>query len=556
MAYLMIQKSIYLFFDQPTAVGTLILAFLLTLSPVIIYYEQKKRGLRRNRTAITTTPLPEASGAWPVIGHLLLFMNENDLNHVTLGHMADKYGPIFSLRFGSHRTLVVSSWEMVKECFTGTNDKLFSNRPSSLAVKLMFYDTESYGFAPYGKYWRELRKISTHKLLSNQQLEKFKHLRISEVDNSFKKLHELCSNNKQGGDTTYVASLVRMDDWFAYLTFNVIGRIVSGFQSNAVAGATNSQEKYKLAIDEVSNLMATFAVSDVVPRLGWIDRLTGLTGKMKNCGKKLDAVVGDAVEDHRQKKLKISRNNTGALTEHEEEDFIDVCLSIMEQSQIPGNHPEISVKSIALDMLSGGSDTTKLIMTWTLSLLLNHPDILDKAKEEVDTYFRKKKISDNTPVVDAADVPNLVYIQAIIKESMRLYPASTLMERMTSDDCDVGGFHVPARTRLWVNVWKMQRDPRVWKDPLVFLPERFLSNDKGMVDVKGQNYELIPFGTGRRICPGASFALEVLHLVLTRLILEFEMKAPEGKIDMRGRPGFFNNKVVPLDVLLTPRTLD
>ncbi|RZC84733.1 hypothetical protein C5167_047515 [Papaver somniferum] len=556
MAYLMIKKSIYLFFDQPTAVGTLILAFLLTLSPVIIYYEQKKRGLRRNRTAITTTPLPEASGAWPVIGHLLLFMNENDLNHVTLGHMADKYGPIFSLRFGRHRTLVVSSWEMVKECFTGTNDKLFSNRPSSLAVKLMFYDTESYGFAPYGKYWRELRKISTHKLLSNQQLEKFKHLRISEVDNSFKKLHELCSNNKQGGDTTYVASLVRMDDWFAYLTFNVIGRIVSGFQSNAVAGATNSQEKYKLAIDEVSNLMATFAVSDVVPRLGWIDRLTGLTGKMKNCGKKLDAVVGDAVEDHRQKKLKISRNNTGALTEHEEEDFIDVCLSIMEQSQIPGNHPEISVKSIALDMLSGGSDTTKLIMTWTLSLLLNHPDILDKAKEEVDTYFGKKKISDNTPVVDAADVPNLVYIQAIIKESMRLYPASTLMERMTSDDCDVGGFHVPAGTRLWVNVWKMQRDPRVWKDPLVFLPERFLSNDKGMVDVKGQNYELIPFGTGRRICPGASFALEVLHLVLTRLILEFEMKAPEGKIDMRARPGFFHNKVVPLDVQLTPRTLD
>ncbi|KAI3840924.1 hypothetical protein MKW92_031327 [Papaver armeniacum] len=556
MASLMIKKSIHLFFDQPTSVATLILAFLLTLSPVIIYYEQKKRGLRRNRTAITTTPLPEASGAWPVIGHLLLFMNENDLNHVTLGHMADKYGPIFSLRFGSHRTLVVSSWEMVKECFTGTNDKLFSNRPSSLAVKLMFYDTESYGFAPYGKYWRELRKISTHKLLSNQQLEKFKHLRISEVDNSFKKLHELCSNNKHGGDTTSVASLVRMDDWFAYLTFNVIGRIVSGFQSNAVAGATNSQEKYKLAIDEVSNLMAMFAVSDVVPWLGWIDRLTGLTGKMKNCGKKLDAVVGDAVEDHRQKKLKISRNTAGALMEHEEEDFIDVCLSIMEQSQIPGNNPEISVKSIALDMLSGGSDTTKLIMTWTLSLLLNHPDILDKAKEEVVTYFRKKRIADNTPVVDAADVPNLLYIQAIIKESMRLYPASTLMERMTSDDCEVGGFHVPAGTRLWVNVWKMQRDPRVWNDPLVFRPERFLSNDKEMVDVKGQNYELIPFGTGRRICPGASFALEVLHLVLTRLILEFEVKAPGGKIDMRARPGFFNNKVVPLDVLLTPRTQD
>lgn len=243
--------------------------------------------------------------------------------------------------------------------------------------------------------------------------------------------------------------------------------------------------------------------------------------------------------------------------DHEQEDFIDICLSNMEQSLIPGNKPEISVKSIVLDMLSGGSDQPKLILTWTLSLLLNHPDVLNKATEEVDTHFRKKKkISHHAHMVDAADVSNLVYIQAIIKESMRLYPASTLIERMTSDDCVVGGFHVPAGTRLWVNVWKMQRDPRVWKDPMVFRPERFLSNEKSMVDVKGQHCELIPFGAGRRMCPGVSYAIEVMRLVLTRLILEFEMKAPLGGIDMRSRRGLFNNKVVPLDVLITPRTLE
>ncbi|KAI3886862.1 hypothetical protein MKW98_017214, partial [Papaver atlanticum] len=477
-------------------------------------------------------------------------MKEDQLNHVTLGNMADKYGPIFSLRFGSHKTLVVSSWEMVKECFSGTNDKLFSNRPCSLAFKHLFYGTESYGFSPYGKYWRELRKISIHKLLSKHQLEKFKHLHVSEVDNSFKRLYELC-RNKQGGST----ASVRMDDWFAYLTFCVIGRTVCGFQSTEVTGDASTQEKYKLAMDEAFRLMAMFSVSDVVPWLGWIDRLTGLTGKMKKCGKKLDEVVGIAVEDHRQKKLKISGNTTGAHMENEQEDFIDILLSIMEQSQIPGNNPEITVKSFVLDMLMGGTDTTKLVMTWTLSLLLNHPDVLDKAREEVDTHFRKKKknIPHNPLVVDAA---NLVYIQAIVKESMRLYPGTTIVERVSSDDCEIGGFHVSAGTRLWINIWKMQRDSRVWKDPLVFRPERFLSNDKEMVDVKGQHYELIPFGAGRRICPGVSFSLDVLHLVLPRLILEFDIKVPQGGIDMSARPGFFNSKVVPLDVPITPRKLE
>ncbi|KAI3955986.1 hypothetical protein MKW92_033475 [Papaver armeniacum] len=552
------KKFLHFFYDQPVSVATLLVVFLVAFSPIIIYYVQAKKYLKHNSTSSSRTgaPLPEASGAWPVIGHLHHFMKENQLIAATLGDMADKYGPVFSVRFGCHKTLVVSSVEMVKECFTGTNDKLFSNRPSALAFKHMFYGTKSYGFSPYGKYWRELRKISTHKLLSNKQLEKFRHSQVYEVDNSFKKLHELCSNkysdNKQGGSAT---SLVRMDDWFAYLTFNVIGRIVSGFQSTAVTGATSStQENYKHAMDEATHLMSLFAVSDVVPWLGWIDRLTGLTRKMNNCGKKLDAVVGIAVEDHRRKK---QRNATGPLMEIEQEDFIDICLLIMEQSQLPGDDPEITVKSIVLDMLTGGTDTTQLILTWTLSLLLNHPDVLAKARAEVDTHFRKKKnTSHNTFVVDIADVPNLVYIQAIIKETMRLYPGSTVIERVASDDCEVGGFHVPAGTRLWVNIWKMQRDSRVWKDASVFRPERFLSDGKEMVDVKGQHYELIPFGTGRRICPGVSFTLDILNLALPRLIFEFDMKAPRGGIDMRARPGLFNYKAAPLDVLITPRKLE
>ncbi|KAI3977756.1 hypothetical protein MKX01_039819 [Papaver californicum] len=136
---------------------------------------------------------------------------------------------------------------------------------------------------------------------------------------------------------------------------------------------------------------------------------------------------------------------------------------------------------------------------------------------------------------------------------MRLYPASPVVERLSGEDCVVGGFHVPAGTRLWANVWKMHRDPKVWDDPLVFRPERFLCDDQKMVDVRGQNYELLPFGAGRRICPGISFSLDLMQLVLTRLILEFEMQSPSGKVDMTATPGLMSYKVVPLDILLTSR---
>ncbi|MCL7044451.1 hypothetical protein MKW94_003301 [Papaver nudicaule] len=542
-------SNLQFFGFQPTSIVALLLALVSVLLGFL--------GLRKKFSHYR----PKASCALPLTGLLHVFMNRDDLIHVTLGNMADEYGPIFSFPTGSHRTLVVSSWEIVKECFTGSNDTVFSNRPVPLAFKIIFYagGIDSYGLAlvPYGKQWRELRKICVHNLLSNQQLLKFRQSIISQVDASFSKLYESCNSNRNSDDqgvssttasgsvsSTSAASMVRMDDWLAQLSFNVIGRI-----------------QFTVAMDEASRFMSITAVSDTVPWLGWIDQLTGLTRKMKHSGKKLDLVVESIIEDHRQKRQFARTKGDENTTEDEQDDFIDICLSIMEQPQLPGdNNPrQIPIKSIVLDMIGAGVDATKLTTIWTLSLLLNNPHVLDKAKEEVDAHFgtKRRRSANHAVMVDFDDIRSLVYIQAIVKESMRLYPASPIVERLSSEDCVVGGFHVPAGTRLWANVWKMQRDPKVWGDPLVFRPERFLSNDqKKMVDVRGQNYELIPFGAGRRICPGISFSLDLMHLVLTRLILEFEMKSPGGgEVDMTATPGLMSYKVVPLDILLTARML-
>jgi cytochrome P450 len=181
---------------------------------------------------------------------------------------------------------------------------------------------------------------------------------------------------------------------------------------------------------------------------------------------------------------------------------------------------------------------------------LNNRHVLKKAQEELDIEVGKERI------VNVSDIDKLVFLQAIVKETLRLYPPAPLSTpREFSEDCIIGGYQVPKGTRLITNIWKIQTDPRVWSDPLKFDPERFLTTHKH-VDVKGigQHFELIPFGSGRRACPGASFALQMLHLALASFLHMFEISSPSNApVDMSERFGLTNIKATPLDVLITPR---
>ena len=149
---------------------------------------------------------------------------------------------------------------------------------------------------------------------------------------------------------------------------------------------------------------------------------------------------------------------------------------------------------------------------------------------------------------------NLVYLQAIIKESLRLYPAAPLsIPHESMEECTVGGYHIPAGTRLFTNLSKIHRDPQVWSDPDEFQPERFLTTHKDC-DFRGQHFELIPFGSGRRMCPGVSFALQVLNLALATLLHGFDIETlDDAPIDMIETGGITNIKATPLEALLTPR---
>ncbi|EXC07349.1 Cytochrome P450 82A3 [Morus notabilis] len=484
---------------------------------------------------------PEAGGAWPIIGHLHLLAGPQP-PHITLAHMADKYGPIFTIKMGVHRALVVSSWEMAKECLT-TNDKIFANRPKAAAPEHMTYNYAMFGFSPYGPYWRQVRKIATLELLSNHRLEMLSHVRVSEVNTAIKEKYELwVKNNNSGNNNNGVG--VEMKKWFGDITLNVIFRMVVGkrYLEATSLSEIGSDDRCRKALRDFFELTGTFVVSDALPYLKWLD-FGGYEKSMKKTSKELDQLAQRWLEEHKRKRVSGEVNG--------DQDFMDVMLSILDGAElgISSTYDADTInKATSLALILAGTDTTTVTMTWALALLLNNREALKKAEQELDLYVGKER------QVKESDLKNLVYLQAILKETMRLYPAGPLsLPHESTEDCTVGGYHVPAGTRLLLNLSKLHLDPKVWDQPSEFRPERFLTAHKN-VDVRGQNFELIPFSSGRRMCPGVSFALQVMQLTLAALLHGFKIATRSDEpVDMRETVGLTNLKATPLDVIITPR---
>ncbi|KAJ0604252.1 putative cytochrome P450 [Helianthus annuus] len=435
--------------------------------------------------------------------------------------MADKYGPAFNIRLGAHRALVVSSWEVAKECFT-VDDLALASRPKTAAVKHMCYNYAMFGMGPYTPYWREMRKIATLELLSNRRLEMLKHIRSTEITCGINELYGRWKENSQQ------PVVVELNKWLEHTMLNIIMMMVAGKRYFGVAsGGGDEAAKCHEAIIDTFRLCGLFVVSDAIPSLGWLD-LQGYEKQMKKTGKDFDLVLGGWLEEHRQKrKLCLERNKLV-----DAKDFIDVMLSLEDEKQLPNieHDSDTVIKSTCLSMILGGSDTTAVTLTWAISLLLNHPDVLRKLQQELDDHVGKER------QVDESDIKSLVFLEA------------------AREDCMIVGYNVKAGTRLITNVWKLQRDETVWSDPFKFQPERFIGVGHEHIDVRGHQFVLVPFGLGQRSCSVISFALQVLHLTLARLVHSFDLGQPGGlPVDMSEGPEMTLPKKKPLEVLLTPR---
>ncbi|CAA7027547.1 unnamed protein product [Microthlaspi erraticum] len=486
------------------------------------------RPTRKKHTA------PIAPGAWPLIGHLA-FYDDAKTTHVAFGEMADKYGPVFMTKLGSHNVLIISSQEVVKECYT-VHDK-FLDRPSLTASKLLGYNDTFMTFSPYGAYWRDMRKITTAEVLSPSVMETFKHSRAGEADVAFRDLYKRW---EQKGELK-IGVLVDMKQEFQYLTANMSLMMVSrkryfGESPNCEIGEARRCGKL---IREFIDYFDLVLFSDAVPSLGWLD--WGIKRGMKKTAKGLDKVVESWVEEHKNEDF-----GGGS-----EKDFMALIMEIFKRDNALGlDDVHATIKALCLNLVLSGSETSIVVLVWAVSLLVNNPDVLRKAREELDRTIGKER------VVEESDIKDLVYIQAIVKETFRLYPSVPLIAyRTVMEDFNIvnGNYNIPAGTQLMVNASKIGSDPSLWSDPEKFEPERFLTSNKD-VDFGGQNYKLIAFGLGRRTCPAIHLGLRTVHYILARFLHSFDVARPSSdKVDMTQSNGMVNLKTTPLEVIITPR---
>lgn len=489
----------------------------------------KKRG---NNNDDLQSP-PEPPGRWPLIGHLPLLINgASDVPTArTLGALADTHGPVFALHLGGNtRALVVSSEEAIRGCFTDNNDANFATRPNLAIGKRVGYNNTMFSHAPHGPFWRDTRKMATTELFSSASLDALRGVKAAVANSYLRELHAGCMRG--GGEAA-----VEMDGWFERLMISMNIRVVAGRWLPPEAFSGGEAEKLRRVVKEVLYLSGVFVASDAVPWLEWVD-FGGFLGRMDRAFEEFDSLLQKYLEDNKAEgEQQIIRGG--------ETDFIRVMLS-----SLAGNdaHRDTIIKATTMTLILTGTESISLTLIWALSHLLNHPRELRKAQDEID-----KAIGHNR-WVEESDMKNLPYLQAIIKESLRLNPPGPLSgPREAMQDCYVAGYRVPKGTRLIVNLWKLHRDPRVWDNPDEFRPERFLS-EHASISFRGQCFEYAPFSAGRRACPAVTYAVQVTHLVLARLLQGFDVAAlGGGPVDMREGLGIALPKVTPLEAVLSPR---
>ncbi|XP_057441030.1 cytochrome P450 71D10-like [Lotus japonicus] len=231
------------------------------------------------------------------------------------------------------------------------------------------------------------------------------------------------------------------------------------------------------------------------------------------------------------------------------EDLVDVLLKFQqEQEQEQYALTDDNIKAVIQDMFSAGGETISGIVIWGMSEMVKNPKVMQEAQAEVRKVFGSKGN------VDESELHQLIYLKCVIKETMRLHPSVPLLvPRECRERCEMNGYEIPPKSIVSVNAWAIGRDPKYWDEAETFKPERFLNSQ---IDFRGTNFEYLPFGAGRRMCPGISFALPNIEMQLANLLYHFDWKLPNGlkneELDMNETFGLTLRKVN--DLCLIPIT--
>ncbi|KAJ9677923.1 hypothetical protein PVL29_022729 [Vitis rotundifolia] len=491
-------------------------SFFLLLLPFFIFMHFLIKWLHPTTPAVTTKKLPPSPPKLPIIGNLHQL---GLLPHRSLRALAQRHGPIMLLHFGKVPVVIVSATDAAREIMK-TNDVIFSNRPKSSIFAKLLYDYKDVAMAPYGEYWRQMRSICVLHLLSNRRVLSFRGVREEETALLMEKISSSSSSSTP----------IDLSKMFLSLTNDLICRVALGRKYSG----DETGRKYRELLKEFVGLLGGFDVADYIPWLSWVNFINGLDAKVEKVAKEFDRFLDEVVKEHVER-----RNRDGV--DKEVKDFVDVLLGIQEDNVTGVAITGVCIKALTLDMFAAGSDTTYTVLEWSMTELLRHPQVMRQLQNEV------RGIAQGKLLITEDDLDKMQYLKAVIKETLRLHPPIPLLvPRESTRDAKIMGYDIAAGTRVITNVWAIGRDPLLWDEAEEFRPERFLNSS---IDFRGQDFELIPFGAGRRGCPGTLFAAMAIEVVLANLVHRFDWEVGGGgrreDLDMTECTEFFSSIFIP-----------
>ncbi|KAL5214369.1 hypothetical protein ABZP36_003521 [Zizania latifolia] len=485
----------------------------------------------RKRAASPSLPRPRGL---PLIGNLHQL---GTLPHRSLAALAARHAaPLMLLRLGSVPTLVVSSADAARTLFQA-NDRALSGRPAMYAATRLSYGLQSISFAPHGAFWRAARRACLSELLGAPRVRGFREAREREAA----ALMAAVTGESAAG------SPVNLTDMVAAASSKIVRRVAFGDDGSI---------DHRAALGETQMLLGAFWVADYLPSLRWLDALRGLRRRLERCFHQLDALYERVINDH------LNKRKTS-----DEEDLVDVLLRLHGD---PAHRSTLSsrsqIKGILTDMFIAGTDTLAATVQWAMTELVRNPGVLAKAQHEV------RRVVGDKDMVREADLPGLHYLKLVIKETLRLHPAAPLLvPRETTESCTLHGHEIPAKTRVLINASAIHTDRGAWgPDAERFVPERHdaataASSVAERVDAGDDDnlvrpyswhdgFALLPFGVGRRSCPGVPFATAVVELLLANLLFCFDWRAPPGgEVDVEEETGLTVHKKNPLVLIANKR---
>ncbi|KAG6473627.1 cytochrome P450 71A1-like [Zingiber officinale] len=449
----------------------------------------------------------------PIIGNLHQL---GHLAHSSMRTLAAEHGPVMLLYFGPIPNVVVSSAAAAQEVFKA-NDQAFCGRPDTTLADRIFYGARDVALSKYGEYWRRVRRICVTHLLSAKRVHSFRSIREKEAARLVATIRSASSRP------------VNVTELIAAFTCDVLCRVLFGKQ-----GEGGGRKELSLHNDVVEAVGGAFPMRDFSPWLAWVDWLSGWDARVGKASRDFDAFVEKILKEHESNRIIGGDDHDDRRT-----DMVGVLLSLSADGSDAADGTSLSresIKAVLLDMFAAGMETTNTTIDWAMSEIIRHPKIMAKAQKEIREIVGAKE------EVEEEMVQGMPYLRAVIKETLRLHPpAPILFPRESIEDAQVLGYHIPKGTRMIVNAWAIGKDPASWENAEEFRPERFLNNSKNF-DFRGLDFEFIPFGSGRRGCPGVDFATVTTGLALATLLYHFDWELPEGvkeeDMDMSESPGF------------------